>query len=135
MRTLASIRIPGAFSELPQATGRINILRELIPDTVTIGVSGDWAAAGGLNAGCDVWHSVIGGLFPQTALDLTQRAQAGDAACATALSAQLESLWTLFRGHDILDKVAAYCHRISDSGHQESSEGSCPESAVRIRAA
>ncbi|WP_230992674.1 dihydrodipicolinate synthase family protein [Streptomyces endocoffeicus] len=87
-------------------------MRSLIPETVTIGVSGDWTAADGLNAGCDAWYSVIGGLFPRTALALIRAAQAGDAAGATALSNQLEPLWALFRRHGSLRVMSAAAHHL-----------------------
>jgi hypothetical protein len=37
----------------------VSRLRALIPDTVTIGISGDASAAVGLLAGCDAWYSVL----------------------------------------------------------------------------
>ena len=56
-------------------------------------------AATGLNAGCDAWYSVVGGLFPQTALAITRAAQAGDKAEAQRLSQRLHPLWELFSQH------------------------------------
>ncbi|MET9683362.1 dihydrodipicolinate synthase family protein [Streptomyces coeruleorubidus] len=102
-----SIKIPGVPEDPAQAKARVDALRALIPDTVTIGVSGDWTAARGLNAGCDAWYSVIGGTFPQTALALTRAAQSGDAERATALSDELEPLWALFRRHGSLRVMSA----------------------------
>jgi 4-hydroxy-tetrahydrodipicolinate synthase len=104
---VASIKIPGVPDAPARAKARVDALRAMVPDSVTIGVSGDWAAADGLNAGCDAWYSVIGGLFPQTALALTRAAQAGDAAGATALSDRLEPLWALFRRHGSLRVMSA----------------------------
>lgn len=104
---VASIKIPGVPDDPAQAETRVDALRALIPDTVTIGVSGDWMAANGLNAGCDAWYSVIGGLLPQTALALTRAARTGQAAEATALSERLEPLWALFRRHGSLRVVSA----------------------------
>jgi 4-hydroxy-tetrahydrodipicolinate synthase len=72
-------------------------LRKLIPNHVTIGVSGDAFAAVGMNAGCDAWYSVMGGLFPNTALAITRAALSGDACEATRLSESLKPFWTLFR--------------------------------------
>jgi 4-hydroxy-tetrahydrodipicolinate synthase len=63
---------------------------------VTIGVSGDASAAAGLSAGCEAWYSVIGGLFPQTALAITRAAQAGNISAAAELSNRLQPLWDLF---------------------------------------
>jgi 4-hydroxy-tetrahydrodipicolinate synthase len=50
----------------------------------------------GMNAGCQAWYSVIGGLFPKTALAITRAAQAGHADEAIRLSDRLSPLWTLF---------------------------------------
>jgi 4-hydroxy-tetrahydrodipicolinate synthase len=82
-------------------------LRALIPHHVTIGVSGDVVAVTGLNAGCEVWYSVVGGLFPKVALAITRAARAGEADEAVRLSATLEPLWALFRQHGSLRVVAA----------------------------
>jgi 4-hydroxy-tetrahydrodipicolinate synthase len=92
-----SIKIPGAPLSPEAARARIERLRALIPSHVTIGISGDASAAVGLNAGCGVWYSVIGGLFPRTALSITRAAQAGNALEAVRLSDRLEPLWALFR--------------------------------------
>jgi len=96
---VASIKIPGVPAEPAAARERVARLRALIPPEVTIGVSGDAFAATGLNAGCDAWYSVIGGLFPETALAITRAARAGRQEEATALSQRLEPLWALFRRH------------------------------------
>ncbi|MDQ7728552.1 dihydrodipicolinate synthase family protein [Halomonas sp. SpR8] len=92
-----SIKIPPVTSDLNAARERVARLRSLIPHDVTIGISGDPAAATGLNAGCDAWYSVIGGLFPKAALALTRAAQSGDAHQAETLSDALEPLWALYR--------------------------------------
>ena len=47
-------------------------VRARLPDTVTLGIAGDWRAASALQAGFDVWYSVVGGLFPQTALAIAR---------------------------------------------------------------
>ncbi|WP_225101376.1 dihydrodipicolinate synthase family protein [Streptomyces sp. CoH27] len=104
---IGSIKIPGVPDDPAQAEARVDALRALIPDTVTIGVSGDWTAARGLNAGCDAWYSVIGGTFPQAALALTRAAQSGDAGRASHLSADLEPLWALFRRYGSLRVMSA----------------------------
>lgn len=56
-------------------------------------------AATALNAGCDAWYSVLGGLFPKTALAITRAAQAGDTDSAQAASQALEPLWALYRDY------------------------------------
>ena len=91
-----SIKIPGVPADPAAAKARVERLRALIPAHVTIGVSGDAFAATGLNAGCEAWYSVIGGLFPKTALAITRAAQAGNADEAVRLSERLKPLWALF---------------------------------------
>lgn len=93
---VASIKIPGVPADPAAARARVERLRALIPPHVTIGVSGDACAATGLNAGCEAWYSVLGGLFPETALAIARAAQAGDAAEAMRLSDRLKPLWALF---------------------------------------
>lgn len=94
---VSSIKIPGVPEEPYLAKSRVDRLRRLIPNHVTIGVSGDAFAAVGMNAGCDAWYSVMGGLFPNTALAITRAALSGDACEAARLSESLMPLWTLFR--------------------------------------
>ncbi|WP_447892344.1 dihydrodipicolinate synthase family protein [Pseudomonas marginalis] len=94
---VSSIKIPGVPEAPHLAKERVERLRELTPSHVTIGVSGDVFAAVGMNAGCEAWYSVIGGLFPNTALAITRAALSGDAHEATRLSERLKPLWALFR--------------------------------------
>ncbi|MHC9085974.1 dihydrodipicolinate synthase family protein [Luteimonas sp. RIT-PG2_3] len=96
---VASIKIPGVPADPDAARARVQRLRAQVPAKVTIGVSGDASAARGLNAGCEAWYSVIGGLFPNTALAITRAAQTGHAAEATRLSQRLQPLWALFDQH------------------------------------
>jgi|SRR5690554_1995914 len=96
---VGSIKIPGVPAEPDAARVRVERLRTLIPSHVTIGVSGDPLAATGLNAGCEAWYSVIGGLFPQTALAITRASQAGNTQEALRLSESLNPLWALFSQH------------------------------------
>ena len=93
---VASIKIPGVPEDAVGARSRVDQLRTQIPSHVTVGVSGDGFAATGLNAGCDAWYSVIGGVFPAVALAITRAAQAGQAQEATLLSERLKPLWELF---------------------------------------
>ncbi|WGI24300.1 dihydrodipicolinate synthase family protein [Halomonas alkaliantarctica] len=102
-----SIKIPPVSNDIESAKERVARLRKLIPADVTIGISGDAAAATGLNAGCDVWYSVIGGLYPKAALAITRAAQAGDAQRARALSDILEPLWVLYKEYGGSLRLAA----------------------------
>ncbi|WP_323018588.1 dihydrodipicolinate synthase family protein [Castellaniella sp.] len=103
---VASIKIPGVPADPVAAQARVMRLRALIPDHVTIGVSGDGFAALGLNAGCDAWYSVIGGLFPQLALGIFHAARAGKPQEATRLSDRLAPLWALFAQYGSLRVTA-----------------------------
>lgn len=93
---VGSIKIPGVPAEPGAARVRVERLRTLIPSHVTIGVSGDPLATTGMDAGCEAWYSVIGGLFPKTALAITRASQAGDTQEALRLSERLNPLWALF---------------------------------------
>lgn len=96
---IGSIKIPGVPDDPAAAADRVGRLRARISDHVTIGVSGDAFAAKGLNAGCEAWYSVIGGLFPEQALAITRAAQAGRADEAASLCDQLEPVWQLYKKH------------------------------------
>lgn len=91
-----SIKIPGVPIDPQAALDRVNRLRALIPEHVSIGISGDAFAATGLNAGCDVWYSVIGGLYPKVAKAITSSAQKGDMQEVLRLSASLTPMWELY---------------------------------------
>lgn len=97
--SVSSIKIPGVPGSATEASTRVKRLRAQIPTHIKIGVSGDGLAANGLNAGCEVWYSVIGGLFPATALAITRAAQNADAQQSTRLSERLHPLWDLFKEH------------------------------------
>lgn len=91
-----SIKIPAVPANLDEAKARVKRLRAMIPSNVTIGVSGDAAGATGLNAGCDVWYSVIGGLFPNTTLAIANAALSGNIEESIRLSERLRPIWDLF---------------------------------------
>ena len=96
---IGSIKIPGVPDDPTEAAARVERLRARIPAHVTVGVSGDAFAARGLNAGCDAWYSVIGGLFPEPALAITRAAHAGQSDTATRLCDALTPLWNLYKEH------------------------------------
>ncbi|MBE0463883.1 MAG: dihydrodipicolinate synthase family protein [Halomonadaceae bacterium] len=115
-----SIKVPPVSTDINAARERIARLRALIPEDVTMGISGDAVASTGLIAGCDSWYSVVGGLFPETALAITRAAQAGDAQTVQRLSDRLEPFWVLYREFggslrviatvaEILGKVSTPC--------------------------
>lgn len=104
---VASIKIPGVPPVLDAAIERVREIREALPSTVSIGVSGDPFAATGLSAGCDVWYSVIGGTLPGAALAISRAALAGDHAAAEAASHRLDELWRFFRRFGSIRVTAA----------------------------
>ena len=102
-----SIKIPGVPGAADDAEARVRALRGRIPSDVTIGVSGDALAATGLVAGCDAWYSVVGGVLPEIALDLTRAARSGQHDAARQISARLQPLWDLFARHGGSYRVTA----------------------------
>ncbi|WLI78201.1 dihydrodipicolinate synthase family protein [Kosakonia sp. H02] len=115
---IGSIKIPPVAAEL--APQRVAKLRAEIPEHIRLGISGDASAVEGLSAGCSVWYSVTGGLFPQAALAISRAAMAGDMAQARAQSDALQPLWDLFKRYggslrviataaELLGAVAAPC--------------------------
>ncbi len=93
---IASIKIPPLPVDPRVARERVEAIRAVVPERLSIGISGDAAAANGLIAGCDAWYSVIGGTLPTVALEITRAAQRGDADEARAASDRLAPLWDLF---------------------------------------
>lgn len=103
---VCSIKLPGSPLAAPEGHARVEKLRALLPSRIKLGVSGDMFAQAGLRAGCDVWYSVVGGLYPRLALRLLRGAQDEGQQDADFLS-DLEPLWALFRRHGSLRVVAA----------------------------
>lgn len=93
---IASIKIPGVPADPEEAQARVRRIRAAVPAHVTIGVSGDAKAAGGMAAGCDAWYSVIGGTLPALAMRITRAAQDGRIPAALAESERLAPLWEAF---------------------------------------
>ena len=85
-----SLKIPGVPDSPAAAAERVGALRQHLRPGVTIGISGDAYAGLGLNAGCEVWYSVSGGLFPETAKQITEAAAANEHERVTALTTRLE---------------------------------------------
>ena len=109
---VASIKIPGGPTDPAQAAARVRSIRERVPASVALGISGDGLAATGLIAGCDLWYSAIAGTLPAPALALTRAALAGDHAAATAESAWLAPLWALIAEHGSLRVSAAVAEHL-----------------------
>jgi len=101
-----SVKLGSLPAEREEARVRIAALRSKIPAHVTIGISGDAQSARGLLAGCDVWYSVLAGLFPQYSRILTRAAQAGDEEKVNQLDGALEALWVFYRRYGSLRVIA-----------------------------
>ena len=93
---VSAIKIPGMPFGTHQGAERLSKLREILPESVSIGVSGDQFGVAGIAAGCDLWLSVLGGLFPNTVKKLIQVAQSNTPENALASSNSLNDLWKLF---------------------------------------
>lgn len=101
-----SVKLAGGYPDKESYLSRIKKLRSILPERVSLGISGDAFAAAALRAGCDTWYSVIGGLFPQTAMRITRQALDRDSDDADSLSLALEPLWALFRQYGSLRVMA-----------------------------
>lgn len=116
---IASIKIPGVPTNPEKAREHVAGIRAVVPEHVTIGVSGDAFAATGMNAGCDAWYSVIGGTLPEPALSITRAAQEGRVRDAVAESERLVLLWGLFTEFGgSLRVTAAIAEHLSLAPHQ-----------------
>ncbi|NYH52212.1 4-hydroxy-tetrahydrodipicolinate synthase [Nocardiopsis arvandica] len=109
---VAAIKIPPVPLDPSAARERVGAIREAVPDHVSIGVSGDSAAATGLNSGCQAWYSVVGGTVPDTVLPLARAALKGDSAAAVAESERLKPLWEMFAAHGSLRVTAAIAEHL-----------------------
>ncbi|MCQ4085472.1 dihydrodipicolinate synthase family protein [Saccharibacillus sp. JS10] len=107
LQHIQSVKIPGISDDAMQAKARVDQLRSVVPDNFSIGISGDAVAVRGLNAGCEVWYSVLGSLFPKFCLEMTRHAQAGRAEEALKQSEQLSPIWALFNQHGSVRVAAA----------------------------
>ncbi|AXT38346.1 dihydrodipicolinate synthase family protein [Alteromonas sp. BL110] len=100
---IGAIKIPGfpfgksaTDGSTSNGVHRLASLREVMPAHIAIGVSGDSFGAAGMSEGCDLWLSVIGGIFPQTVMRLIEAAQSGNAVDAQAQSQALSGIWNMF---------------------------------------
>ncbi len=93
---VAAIKIPGMPFETEEGDRKLAQLRDLIPEHVAIGVSADKFAAAGMAAGCDLWLSVLGGLFPKTVQAMMLAAKSQTRSEAMVASAEFEQMWQLF---------------------------------------
>ncbi|MBB1201541.1 dihydrodipicolinate synthase family protein [Enterobacteriaceae bacterium 89] len=102
-----AIKIPPIPTESEKARQQIAELRTHLPAQVRVGISGDSSAAEALIAGCDLWFSVTGGLFPETAANIVEAVKAGQPERARQLNTALNPLWSLYARHGSLRVIAA----------------------------
>lgn len=110
--SVASIKIPPEYDGPVAMQERVDILRSKIPVGVTIGISGDAVAAEGLNAGGDVWYSVLAGALPEACRAILDAAATGNAARTLELSDRLTPLWDLFFDHGSYRVVSALAEEL-----------------------
>lgn len=103
---VASIKIPALTGTVEEASARVRALKARLPAECSLGVSGDQAATLGLQAGCDGWYSVLGGLLPQLCMRLLAESTHPSSQAAGVFAA-MEPLWALFKQHGSVRVVAA----------------------------
>lgn len=82
-------------------------LRAALPESFSIGYSGDWGCSEALLAGADAWFSVIGGLMPEAAMQLARAASSGNRVETARMEARFAPIWDLFRTFGSLRVVYA----------------------------
>ncbi|WP_309081326.1 dihydrodipicolinate synthase family protein [Zhihengliuella sp.] len=130
---IASIKIPPLPADPAEARARVEQIRAVIPEYVTLGISGDASAAAGLASGCDAWYSVLAGTLPEPALRIMRAAQQGraqqdrprdgqaedgGAEDAAAESERLAPLWRLFAEFGSLRVIAAIAEELGLVPHR-----------------
>jgi 4-hydroxy-tetrahydrodipicolinate synthase len=103
---VGSVKLGSLPSGHDEASVHLENLRSRFPAGVTIGISGDGQSAAGLLAGCEVWYSVIAGLYPEFFLKLARAARAGDVELTHQMNDPLRPLWAFFQRHGSLRVVA-----------------------------
>lgn len=106
LHNIGSIKLGVLPADPLEASARLTRLKSALPEGVRLGISGDGQAAAGLTAGCEVWYSVLAGLYPHVCLQLTQAALRGDTGETQRLNRALEPLWVYFRRHGSLRVMA-----------------------------
>lgn len=93
---VAAIKIPGMPFATDEGVNKLCQLRKILPEQVAIGVSADKFAAAGMAAGCDLWLSVLAGLFPKTVQTMIAAAKNQTRSEAMIASTEFEQIWQLF---------------------------------------
>lgn len=103
---IRSIKLGDFPTDRKSAEERVSRLKNRVAESVTIGISGDARSAMGMLAGCDIWYSVLAGLFPLNALALSTAALLGDENETYRLNTALEPLWPFYHRHGSLRVIA-----------------------------
>ncbi|WP_261640634.1 dihydrodipicolinate synthase family protein [Erwinia mallotivora] len=106
LNKVGSVKLGNFPADPDRAIQRVEHLKSKMARGVTLGISGDTQSAAGLLAGCDIWYSVLGGLFPHYAMKLSHAALRGDTTATRQLDLALEPLWAFFRRHGSLRVIA-----------------------------
>lgn len=114
---VASIKIPPVEGGPAAVEQRIAALRATIPDSATLGISGDAVAADALSGGCDAWYSVLAGTLPAPCQAIVAAAATGDRARAVHLSEALAPLWELFSAYGSYRVVSALAEELGLVAH------------------
>lgn len=93
---VASIKLSAMGLDVMAAQKRLKSLRQGMPTHLSLGVSGDAFAVTGLQAGCEVWYSVLAGWFPGLAQALMQAVRTQDTQQLAVLNNKLQLLWDYF---------------------------------------
>ncbi|MFW8590708.1 dihydrodipicolinate synthase family protein [Glaciecola sp. 2405UD65-10] len=99
LNKIEAIKMPGKRFECTDARDATTALRASLPANFALGVSGDKFGVRGMQAGCDMWLSVLGGLFPNTVKQLIYLAKQQNTNEANNASEKLSPIWDLFVQH------------------------------------
>jgi 4-hydroxy-tetrahydrodipicolinate synthase len=111
---VTAVKLPSSPAD--DAARRIGRLRGQLGDDIRIGIAGDAHAPHGIEAGADVWFSVIGGLFPDTAKEIWDAAHSADTGRSAAIADRLAPLYDLFTRFGSIRVVSAAAHLVGIAG-------------------
>ena len=110
LKNVAAVKMPAPADG--DFAGEIGRLRTICAPDFVIGCSGDWNASAALSAGAETWYSVVAGLLPVPALQLTRAAQAGDKEAVAVWEETFAPLWALFRQYSSLRVMYAIAEEL-----------------------
>lgn len=110
LKNVAAVKMPAPADG--DFKGELSRLQSACVPNFAIGYSGDWFAAPALLAGAATWYSVVAGLLPVPAVQLTRAAQSGDKAATAALDVTFAPLWALFRQYSSLRVMYAIAEEL-----------------------